>query len=389
MSQEVIKAFDDIDVLEQIAEGGMSTVYKGRQRETGEIVAVKLFSPEFADQPDLVERFRQEIRVTRQLNHPHLVRGLSYGHYNGIPYLVMEFVDGPTLGDRVELEGPLDEREAALIITQIGQALHAAHQRGIIHRDVKPDNILLGPNSQAKLTDLGLMKDLEQDLGLTRPMKGLGTPNFMAPEQFDNAKNADVRCDVYGLGATFYMALTGELPFDGNTTREVWQMKINRDLPAPRSLNPLISPRVNDLILQSLSVEPEKRPATCLDFINVLTGHASASKPIPSEMPPAVERRVTVRFPTERDSFCQTIGDETCSWIGKLSDISAGGLGVVLNRRFEPGTVLLLDVQVRNGRDYKTLLARVVRTQPFSDGLWTIGCVFARTLTDSEVRELL
>ena len=125
----------------------------------------------------------------------------------------MEFVDGESLGQRIDREGRMPEDEAVRIIAQVCQGLHKAHKQGMIHRDIKPDNIMVTPQGEAKLTDLGLVKEVDAELNLTRTGRGLGTPHFMAPEQFRNAKNADARCDIYSLGATLYMMVTGELPF--------------------------------------------------------------------------------------------------------------------------------------------------------------------------------
>src|SRR5262249_1895322 len=141
---------------------------------------------------------------------------LDYGDNGDTPYLVMEFVEGESLGQKLEREGRMPEVDSIRIIAQVAQGLHRAHKNGLIHRDVKPDNILVTPDGVAKLADLGLVKEADTDLNLTKTGRGLGTPHFMAPEQFRNAKNADVRCDIYSLGATLYMMVTGELPFKSN-----------------------------------------------------------------------------------------------------------------------------------------------------------------------------
>src|SRR5262249_20076947 len=160
----------------------------------------------------LRKRFEQEYHVASSLDHPNLVRALELGDHDGAPFIVMELVDGPSLGDQIERDGKLQEAHAVRIISQVAEALEAGHKQRIIHRDVKPDNILLASDGLAKLTDLGLCKDIEGGDGLTRTSSGLGTPNFMAPEQFSDAKHADARCDIYSLGATLYMAVTGQLP---------------------------------------------------------------------------------------------------------------------------------------------------------------------------------
>src|SRR5262249_14803212 len=149
-------------------------------------------------------------------------------------YLVLELVDGESLGARIERQGPLPEDEAVRLVVQIGQALEAVHKRGMVHRDVKPDNILLSSDGRARLTDLGLVKDAGTELNLTRTGRGLGTPHFMAPEQFRNAKQADPRYDVYGLAATLYMAVTGALPFAGCGPMDAYMRKLGEDLAPPR-----------------------------------------------------------------------------------------------------------------------------------------------------------
>jgi serine/threonine protein kinase len=264
------------DLLEKIAEGGMGTVYKGRDRTSGQTVAVKIAPVHVAKNPVLMKRFELEYNVARTLEHPNLVRALDYGFHGYSPYLVMEFVEGESLGQKLERDGRVSESEAIRLIAQVAQGLHKAHKQGIVHRDVKPDNVLVTPDGQAKLTDLGLVKEIETDLNLTRTGRGLGTPHFMAPEQFRAAKDADPRADIYSLGATLYMMVTGELPF-GTTTGplDAWMRKINNDLPRPRDLVPELSERVDWAIRRAMSPDREKRPLTCREFVEDLTGHST------------------------------------------------------------------------------------------------------------------
>lgn len=391
------------DVLDKIAEGSMSKVYRGRSQASGETVAIKIFTSALTEDPVLLKRFMQEIRTARSLDHPHLVRGIDFGFEDGVLYLVMEFVEGESLGDRLERDGKLPEEEAVQVVTQVAQALHAAHQKGIIHRDVKPDNILLTSDGQSKLTDLGLMKNLGTDLDLTRPAKGLGTPNFIPPEQFDNAKNATVRCDIYSLAATLYMTITGELPFFSKTTPGIWKKKMDGDLTPPRKLVPTIDKRVERAMLRGMSVDPAKRQASCAEFVEDLTGRKMpeavvVEAPAPPPQPKAeaapkgaggADRRVKVRFPSTLDGVCTPIGDEDqLAWSGKIQDISESGIGLILGRRFEKETVLSVELKGRS-RSTHTLLVRVVRVSRKSPKRWNIGCVFARDLTDDDVRDLL
>jgi serine/threonine protein kinase len=187
----------------------------------------------------------------------------------------MEFVEGESLGQKIERDGRLSEAEAIRVIAQVAQGLHRAHKQGMIHRDVKPDNVMVTPDGQAKLADLGLVKEVEADLNLTRTGRGLGTPHFMAPEQFRNAKNADVRCDIYALGATLYMMVTGDLPFKSNGPLDAWMKKIHNELTPPREANPDLSERIDWAIRRAMSADPEKRPGTCREFVEDLTGHST------------------------------------------------------------------------------------------------------------------
>src|SRR6266446_5072477 len=193
MGQETINSagqtIGNYDLLEKIAEGGMGAIYKGRHRQTGQVVAIKVMPAHMASNPVLLKRFEQEFRAASRLDHPNVVRALDYGDSGASPYLVMEFVEGESLGKKLERDGKLPEDEAIRLIAQVAQGLHRAHKQGLIHRDVKPDNILVTADGVAKLADLGLVKEIEADLNLTRTGRGLGTPHFMAPEQFRNAKN--------------------------------------------------------------------------------------------------------------------------------------------------------------------------------------------------------
>ena len=283
MGPETVKgamqSVGNYDLLEKIAEGGMGAIYRGRDQRSGQIVAIKIMPPHMAANPVLLKRFEQEFRAASRLDHPNIVRALDYGDNGSSPFLVMEFVEGESLGQKLEREGRMPETDAIRIIAQVAQGLHRAHKQNLIHRDVKPDNILLRTDGVAKLADLGLVKETEADLNLTRTGRGLGTPHFMAPEQFRNAKGADVRCDIYSLGATLYMMVTGELPFKSTGPLDAWMKKIQNDLVPPREIVPELSERVNWAILRAMSADAEMRPKSCREFIEDLTGHSTRRMP--------------------------------------------------------------------------------------------------------------
>ncbi len=284
-----VQSCGSYDLVDKIAEGGMGAIYRGRHRQTGQVVAIKIMPRHMAGNPVLLRRFEQEYSAACQLDHDNIVRGYDFGSVNGMPYLVMEFVEGESLGARIERDGRMPVPEATRLIVQVAQGLHRAHKQGLIHRDVKPDNILVTPDGTAKLADLGLVKTADTDLNLTKTGRGLGTPHFMAPEQFRDAKNADARCDIYSLGATLYMMVTGELPFRSNGPLDAWMKKINNDLVPPRQIVPDIPERCEWAILRAMHPEKESRPDTCREFVEDLTGHSTRRLPTTDSSAPINE----------------------------------------------------------------------------------------------------
>lgn len=270
-----LQTIGNYDLVEKIAEGGMGTVYRGRNRSTNEIVAVKVVPPHLLSNSVVLKRFELEYNVAKNIDHPNIVKALDFGRDGDARFLVMEFVEGESLGQKIEREGRMDEQDAVRVVIQIAEALLTAHKQGMIHRDVKPDNILITADGVAKLTDLGLVKELETDLNLTRTGRGLGTPHFMAPEQFRNAKKADARCDIYSLGATMYMMVTGELPFQSNGPLDAWMKKINNEIESPRKHAPSLSDRIDWAIRRAMSPDPIHRPENCREFIEDLTGQST------------------------------------------------------------------------------------------------------------------
>ena len=383
----------EYEVLEKIGDGGTASVYKARHAATGEVVAVKLASTQTAQDPVRRKRFEQEFHVTRNLNHPNLVRAHRLGRADGVPFLVLELIDGPSLGERIEGQGPLPEAEAVRIISDIAGVMQAAHQQRVVHRDIKPDNILLTADGTAKLTDLGLAKDVEASFDLTRPMTGLGTPNFMAPEQFRDAKHADALCDVYGLGATLYMAVTGKLPFQARFPIDVFQKKMDGDLTPPGKLVKGLSEPVERAICKAMDVNPRRRHASCQELIDDLAGRglpaavAEAPAPAAGRARKAADKRASVRFASKQGGFCNAVGSEKVPrWPARVQDVSADGLALLLGRRFEVRSSLW--VELMDGPAGRYDLVRVVRVQQRPGRKWLLGCIFARRLSEDEVQTL-
>lgn len=386
----------DYDVLEQLGEGGMGVVCKGRHQATGRAVAIKFIAADLVDNFEVAQRFEQEYRIASKLDHPNIVQVLGFGRMPDVMYLIMEYVAGPSLGQHLESHGPLPEAEAIALITQLAQALDFAHQRWMIHRDVKPDNILLPENGPAKLTDFGLVKDLIGDRHLTQPLSTLGTTHFMAPEQSYDAKRVDHRCDIYSLGATLYMALTGKKPFaNSRSIADMMQQMMQGNCTPARHLVPQLSEEVDATIRRAMNPDPAQRPASCAEFVQSLKrgGKVETS---PAAVPRENEQRASVRVRHEAGTSCMVRtslhaesveGNER--WPGFMQDISRGGFALILGRRLEAGSVVTVDLPLLDGRATTTLEGSVVRVQPSSYGHWRIGCAFAQSLDSEDWRALL
>lgn len=335
-----IHSIGSYDILAKIAEGGMGTVYKGQHRESGQVVAIKIVPPHAAKNPTLLKRFEREFAAARALNHDNIVRAIEFDGDCPTPFLVMEFVDGESLGQRIERGGRLPEQEAVLLIAQVAKGLYVAHKQGLVHRDVKPDNILINREGQAKLTDLGLVKDAAEDFNLTRTGRGLGTPHFMAPEQFKNAKNADARCDIYSLGATLYMAVTGQVPFGECSPLDCFLKKNRNDLIPPRELVPEISERTDWAIRRAMSANAEQRAATCREFVEDLLGRST--RPMSPADRAAVESDLWYLVYQDEFNQSHTVKGSTEGLRNALRDKLLGDAGNIVACRQKTGPFLPL-----------------------------------------------
>ena len=262
----------EVELDKEIGRGGMGVVYSGRQTYLDRRVAVKLLlvNREAADD-NYVRRFQREAKILAGLSHPHIVSCYSAGvTAERQPYLVMEFIDGPNLKKWVAENGPLAERDALRVIRELAQALGHAHLNGIIHRDVKPENVLLakreGDSSifpyQAKLVDLGLARPQGTggDMNLTGTGQIIGTPSTMAPEQFDDPEGVDFRADIYGLGCVLYHALTARPAFIGKTIAQIVTAKVAAVAPNPTTEITSLSPAIGNLVADMLAKDPGQRP---------------------------------------------------------------------------------------------------------------------------------
>jgi len=241
----------------KLGSGGMSTVYLARDRTLDRPVAVKVMHREMSEQADQLERFRQEARAVAKLSHPNVVAVIDAGEDGGHPYIVFEYVEGETLKQRIARDGALDPQEAIAYAIEIARGLSVAHGRNMVHRDIKPQNVLIDAEGRAKLTDFGISRQLEQD-GMTATGRVLGTTDYVAPEQAMGRK-VDPRSDVYSLGVVLYEMLVGQVPFSADSQVGVAMKHVNEELPDVQRRRPEISAAVALVVERATAKSPEQR----------------------------------------------------------------------------------------------------------------------------------
>mgnify|MGYP001348429457 CR=1 FL=1 len=294
----------DVRIDALLGRGGQGVVYRGRQTYLERDVAVKVLHAG-ADE-DFEQRFRREARILAGLSDPHIVACYQAGvTEEGSCYLVMEFIDGPDLARWIEAHGKLGVRDALVLARDVARALEHAHSVGILHRDVKPQNVLLAPSTvaassfpfRAKLADLGLARGGAGELALTQltaPGAIMGTPSTMAPEQFDDAGSVDFRADIYGLGCVLYHALVGQCAYTGQTLGQVIRRKSSGDAPDPSKLNPDVPTGVSRLVQRMLATNREERPGDYAALVEELDAQIAALA-APARQPDSRARRRLAR----------------------------------------------------------------------------------------------
>jgi serine/threonine protein kinase len=258
-------------LVRRLGAGAIGVVYEAQQLSIGRSVAIKMMSSKAATNPKVVQRFQRESKLCAQMQHPNVVSVYDCGFERGVHYLIMEYVEGQTLSSMLDELERLPWATATRLVLQVARGLEHAHALDIIHRDIKPANILIENGTTAKLADLGLAKQVDSDPtaggGLTMQGIAMGSPAYMPPEQIRNARDATAVADIYALGATFYQAVTGVIPFDGKNGTEV-MTKVLREEPKPvTSINPEVPAGVAALIHSMLAKDPGGRPQSTGELI--------------------------------------------------------------------------------------------------------------------------
>jgi len=258
-------------LLGKLGSGAMATVYKARQLNLDRVVAIKVLPRKFSQNPQFIERFYAEGRAAAQLNHPHIVQAFDVGKAGEYHFFVMEYVDGRTVHDDIVKHKRYDEAEAIDIATQVARALGHAHERGIIHRDVKPKNIMITKEGVVKLADMGLARAIsDKEAAEAEAGKAFGTPFYISPEQIRGETNVGPEADIYSLGATLYHMVTGAVPFDGKNPTSVMHKHLKADPVPPDQVNPKLSGGLSEVIEMMLAKKRENRYRSVEDLINDL-----------------------------------------------------------------------------------------------------------------------
>jgi serine/threonine-protein kinase len=377
-----------------IGRGATATVYKAREPGAKQVVALKVGREFMGLEPGAMERFRREFTAIRDLDHPNVVRALALGEASEIPYVVMEFVAGQNLETAVKQHGPFAARDALALFLQVAEGLRYLHEHDTLHRDIKPSNIFLDGKGNAKLGDFGLVKKLNDKVILTRSRQGLGTMDYGAPEQFEDAKRVDQRCDLYSLAATMYFALTGKFPFGNGGSLQIMQRKLLNQYVPLRLILPRLDPAIDAFVNRCLRSHPDERPARCEEFTDVLLDSLTRPQPAPdatniqvSTAKPrgGIEQRATVRFAVDLTAtFVPFHQNMRGRWQATILDVSMTGFRLQTERPIAVNSVL----QVSLGKHTVPELALVRWVAAGEGATQIVGCSFVRPLLKHEFESI-
>ncbi|HEY0755136.1 MAG TPA: protein kinase [Ktedonobacteraceae bacterium] len=331
MNSLVGKTLGQFRIVERIGAGGMATVFKAYQPVLDRFVAVKVLPDYHARDPIFRERFLREARAVARLDHPNIVQIYLFGEEENITYIVMQYVDGGTLKDKLRQSGALGPADAIKFVIQAAEGLGAAHEHGIIHRDVKPANMLLRKDGHLLLSDFGIVKILEGTTNLTRVGTGIGTPQYMSPEQ-GTGQAVDASSDIYSLGIVFFHCLTGRVPFNADSPLTITVKHLNEPLPVALLRQVNVPQPLEQVIVKMTAKVPAERYQSTASFISELVRAAAAARislPWPLLPPPGADPLPSVQPPVQpqMQPQIQGPGGQSGSIIGR--NAAPGGQSMI------------------------------------------------------------
>ena len=277
------------DLIRKLGEGGMGAVYQARDNRNGRVVALKVLPRSKARDSVFMDRFEAEARAAFELDHPNIIKGLDLGQADGYHFLVMEYVEGQDVYSLLEKKGRLTETETLRILIQIAAALGHIHEERLVHRDIKPENILVTTQGAAKLADMGLMidKDFQGRRRITQAGMAMGTPFYLSPEQIKGVSEADIRSDLYALGATTYEMITGRPPFEGESSAQVMMKHLQEQVPSPKDIDRNVSLNFCHVLERMMAKSPADRYQTPAELLKDLRLLQEGKPPATPRLAPA------------------------------------------------------------------------------------------------------
>ncbi len=344
MNNLIGKTLGQYEIISLIGRGGMASVFLARQRSIGRTVAVKVLPHHLLNDETFLKRFQREVQAVSRMQHPRIIPVHDYGEDEGVPYIVMAYIEGGSLAQRIQEEGALPLDEVVRMVGQIAEGLDYAHQQGVIHRDFKPSNVLLDKSNNAYLLDFGIAKVSQETAQLTG--SGIvGTPTYMAPEMFKQELPTPA-VDIYALGVTLYQMLSGTTPFEGTTPVQLMYSHLNEPVPSIEAVRPDIPAAVQIVLDKAMAKRPEDRFTTACDLADALRRAAEGDtletivvppSPIPTQTAPSTP-------PVDKPPVAAKVKPTAKEWLQQNWRVVLSLIVVFLTLRWllEPGPGFLL-----------------------------------------------